>query len=74
MNKVYTITIESDFTGRVDILECPTKADRSRVAGEYVRALSNYPTWLDAQWGTDQTIVEFEGGKRVTLEFSERTA
>lgn len=69
---VFTITISSDFTGRVDFLECPTKADRARVAGEYVRALSHYPTFIHANSFGDKTIVSFEDGKRVTLEFSER--
>jgi hypothetical protein len=69
---VFTIAISNEITGRVDFLECPTKADRARIAGEYVRTLSKYPTFIHANTFGDKTIVSFEDGKRVTLKFSER--
>lgn len=67
--KVFSITISNEITGRVDYIVSPTKADRARIAGEYIRTLSKYPTFIHANSFLTQTIVSFADGKRVTLNF-----
>jgi predicted transcriptional regulator len=67
--KVFTIRITNEITGRVDHLECPTKAERARIAGEYIHTLSKYPSFIHADSFLTQTIVSFADGKRVTLDF-----
>lgn len=66
---VFTITISNEITGRVDYIQCPTKADRARIAGEYIRTLSKSPSFIHANSFLTQTIVSFTDGKRVTLNF-----
>lgn len=72
--QVFTITIVNDITGRVDVLECPTKADRAKIAGDYITSLSMHKGFIHCNQFLTQAICSFESGKRVVLNFGQRNA
>lgn len=72
--KVFTIKITNDITGRFDLMECPTKADRTMIAGQYISALSKSPDFIHCITFPTQAICSFKSGKRVVLNFGERNA